>query len=213
MVKPINIILRTGNKQNDIKFFKHLLPLDVNTVVEPFGGSFSVIKHFYMDVNKYKFHINDLDETLHYVYNNFNDLILLNKQLNEEYNKHLLQTQGHNKDKHMKLYAQNLNINDKLKAYMMDKYFIRGNLYRCSQSTNYNTNEIIILQTATITNYNYKTIFDQYHDDDNAFLCLDPPYLFSDNSSYSPQRQDTDMTSILVYILDLLNKHVNVKLR
>ena len=63
MVKTINVILRTGNKQNDIKFFKHLLPLDVNTVVEPFGGSFSVIKHFYIDVNKYKSHINDLDET------------------------------------------------------------------------------------------------------------------------------------------------------
>ena len=84
----------------------------------------------------------------------------------------------------------------------MDKYIIRGNLYRCPQSINYNTNEIKILQTTTITTYNYKTIFDQYHDDDKAFLCLDPPYLFSDNSSYLRQRQDTDMTSILVDILD-----------
>ena len=57
-----------------LSFLKHLLPLDVNTVVEPFGGSFSVIKHVYIDVNKYKFHINDLDETLFYVYNNLNDL-------------------------------------------------------------------------------------------------------------------------------------------
>ena len=110
----------------------------------------------------------------------------------------------------MKLYAQNLNINDHLKAYIMDKYFIRGNLYRWSQSISYNTNEIIILQTATISNYNYKTIFDQYRDDDKAFLFLDPPYLFSDNSSYLPQRQDTDMTSILVDILDFF-KNVNVK--
>ena len=46
MVKTINIIRRIGSKQNDLKHFKHLLPLDVETVVEPFGGSFAVIKFF-----------------------------------------------------------------------------------------------------------------------------------------------------------------------
>ena len=52
MVKTINIIRRIGSKQNDLKHFKHLLPLDVETVVEPFGGSFAVIKFVYKDINK-----------------------------------------------------------------------------------------------------------------------------------------------------------------
>ena len=55
MGKTINIIRRLGNKETDIKFFKHLLPLDAKTVVEPFGGTFAVIKHFYKATIKYKF--------------------------------------------------------------------------------------------------------------------------------------------------------------
>ena len=43
MVKTLNIIRRIGSKQNDIKHFSHLLPLEIETVVEPFGGSFAVI--------------------------------------------------------------------------------------------------------------------------------------------------------------------------
>lgn len=49
MVKYNNIINRLGNKETDMKHFKHLLPLDVKTVAEPFSGSFAVIKHFYKD--------------------------------------------------------------------------------------------------------------------------------------------------------------------
>ena len=41
MVRCANIITRIGSKQNDIKFFKQYLPLDVKTVVEPFAGSFA----------------------------------------------------------------------------------------------------------------------------------------------------------------------------
>ena len=71
MVKEINIIRRIGSKQNDHKFYSHLLPYDVDTVVEPFGGSFSLIKHIYKDPFKYNFHINDLDHNIYYIYDNF----------------------------------------------------------------------------------------------------------------------------------------------
>ena len=33
---------------------------------------------------------------------------------------------------------------------------------------------------------------------------LDPPYLFSNNSSYCPQNTDTDMTDIVIYIHEYL---------
>ena len=64
MPKELNVISRLGNKENDIKYFSHLLPLDVKTVVEPFAGSFAVSKFFYKDPNQYKFHINDKNEVL-----------------------------------------------------------------------------------------------------------------------------------------------------
>ena len=75
MVRYNNIICRLGNKQNDIKYFSQFLPLDVKTVVEPFGGSFAVIKHFYKDINTYDFHINDADENLFCMYLSFKDVL------------------------------------------------------------------------------------------------------------------------------------------
>ena len=45
--KKLNLIYRVGSKENDIKYFKHLLPLlDIDNVIEPFGGSFQVIKKY-----------------------------------------------------------------------------------------------------------------------------------------------------------------------
>jgi site-specific DNA-adenine methylase len=43
--------------------------------VEPFAGSFAVIKTFYKDCDKYKFHINDNDEDLSYVYRNYQEYL------------------------------------------------------------------------------------------------------------------------------------------
>ena len=62
--KPIKNIyfIRMGNKQNDIKFFEHLLPYkNINTIIEPFAGTFAVIRNCYYD-KKYKRIINDNDK-------------------------------------------------------------------------------------------------------------------------------------------------------
>ena len=45
-MREIDIILRLGKKMNDIKHFKQFLPLDIDIVVEPFAGSFSVSKYY-----------------------------------------------------------------------------------------------------------------------------------------------------------------------
>jgi len=55
-------LCRYGNKQKDLKYFIDYLPLDVNTVCEPFAGSFAVIRNVYDDP-KYNIHINDIDKT------------------------------------------------------------------------------------------------------------------------------------------------------
>ena len=85
MVKSINSIRRIGSKQNDIKDFSNLLPLDVETVVEPFGGSFAVSKFFYKDNKKYKFHINDLDESLFYIYTHYQEYLQHLTTINDLY--------------------------------------------------------------------------------------------------------------------------------
>ena len=60
---------RLGNKTNDIKYFKDLLPMDVKTVIEPFGGTFAVSRIVYND-DKYKKIVNDNDPQISEIYNN-----------------------------------------------------------------------------------------------------------------------------------------------
>jgi site-specific DNA-adenine methylase len=88
MVREINIINRLGSKDNDIKYFVKYLPIDIKTVVEPFGGSFAVIKKFYKAIHKYNFHINDTDPILFYIYKNYKLYLDSLKTVNEEYLKY-----------------------------------------------------------------------------------------------------------------------------
>jgi len=56
MPKDIILFGRLGNKTTDIKHFRDLLPIDVKFVIEPFGGTFAVIRIIYGD-KKYKKYI------------------------------------------------------------------------------------------------------------------------------------------------------------
>ena len=71
------------------KHFSKYLPLDVKTVVEPFGGSFAVSKFFYKDIDKYNFHINDLDDEIYYIYKNYKDKIL-EKRISKYFMNHVV---------------------------------------------------------------------------------------------------------------------------
>ena len=202
MVKTINIIRRIGSKQNDIKYFNHLLPLEVETVVEPFGGSFAVIKFFYKDINKYKFHINDLDKSLFYLYTHFEEYLEALDIVNEAYDK----IEGFYRGVKIKAYIDELKINDIIKEYIKTNFIVRGSMFKPIKNKNYDENERSILINSLFTNEDYINIFNKYKNDEKAFIFLDPPYLFSDNSGYFPQNENKDMTSILLDILELLKK-------
>ena len=200
MVKSINIIRRIGSKQNDIKYFSNLLPLDVETVVEPFGGSFAVSKFFYKDINKYKFHINDLDESLFYIYTHYQEYLQHLTTINDLYDTLDCEYKG----KQLKVCIDELNINYNFKRYIINNFIIRGVMFKPLNNKNFDENEKQILNNSLFTNEDYMNIFNKYKDDDKAFLFLDPPYLFSDNSNYIPQNVDNDMTMILVDILNFI---------
>jgi site-specific DNA-adenine methylase len=199
MVAYNNIINRIGSKTNDIKSFVQYLPLDVEIIVEPFAGSFSVSKCFYKDVEKYEFHINDLDETLFFIYNNFEEMINIYKKLLKIFNERYI-----NNYKEFHKYFKELEMNEHIKTYINNSYFVRGSLFKTLKKFNPNPYEIDILMDSKKTNLNYKDIFNEYQFNEKAFLFLDPPYLFSDNSGYKPQINKNDMTLIIVDILDLL---------
>ena len=201
MVVFNNIINRLGSKTNDIKYFKQYLPLDVDIIVEPFGGSFSVSKYFYKDVEKYKFHINDLDTTLFYIYNNFEEMLHTYYSLIKIFNERYIF-----KYKDFLKYFKELEMNNDIKKYIYNTFFVRGSLFKVLKKFRPNPDEIDILidDNTKITNSDYKDIFNEYQFNNKCFLFLDPPYLFSNNSGYTPQINKNDMTLIIVDILKLL---------
>jgi hypothetical protein len=198
MVKETNIISRVGSKQNDIQYFKNYLVNDKSTIVEVFGGGYSIIKHYYKDYELFNFHINDDDKNLFYIYNNSQEMINIYLKLVEIYKSEY----ELNKDyKAFKLFFENYIMHDSIKNYIRNRYFIRGNMFTYNKSQVYNKNELLILQNSKITNLDYMKIFEMYKDNENSFLILDPPYLFSNNSKYQSQIDNTDSTQILIDIL------------
>jgi site-specific DNA-adenine methylase len=199
-MRELNIITRVGSKTNDIKFFRRYLPLDSKIIVEPFAGSFAVSKNIYTDHNKYKFHINDKDEELFYIYKNYKQFIETSNRLTKTY-----YDDFHDSRKYEFYdFVNNMDLDAHIKGYFISAKFIRGKLFKGSCANNYNVNEVEILNNALLTNYDYTVIFEKYKDDKDAFLFLDPPYLFSNNKTYHPQNDDEDMTKIIIDILDYL---------
>ena len=111
MVKEINIIRRIGSKQMDLKHVSKYQPLDVKQVVEPLGGSDAVSKFFHRDIKKYYFHINDLDEEIYYLYNNYKECLDVLNHLFTKFDK----TQGRN----VKEYLLSSNINNHIRNYIL----------------------------------------------------------------------------------------------
>lgn len=71
--KPIryNAIYRFGNKQNDLKYFKSYLPSlsEVDLVVEPFAGSFALIRNIYHSPDIKRLIIDKDEELIDYIEN------------------------------------------------------------------------------------------------------------------------------------------------
>jgi site-specific DNA-adenine methylase len=198
------LINRTGSKKNDIKFFKDLLPMDVSIVVEPFGGSFQVIKEIYPE-KKYKKIVNDLDNDLYYIYKNYDDYADMRIDMGKKL--------GH--------IEQN---RDDVRKYLIDskwdirlkKYFLltkrnpaTGNFDLQYSEEDFN-NQIKLFDSIKFTNKNYDQIIEKYRKNKNAFIFIDPPYDESYNDDYNA---DFKMDNILDYLFDVLNdKTTNAKI-
>lgn len=191
-----HLITRTGNKTNDIKHFIDLLPSDVKNVVEPFGGSFAVIRDVYFD-NKYKKYVNDLDDILYYIYKNPNELVEGYKKWNKI---HEMNTGVVNK----KQMLENLKINKNIKEYIKNGQIVRGTITQNKNLDNID-DDINFMKSINFSNDDAFKIIEKFRKNKDTFIFLDPPYLFSNNSSYLPQLNSTDMTEYYLKFLKILD--------
>jgi len=204
-----NLITRTGSKQTDIKFFKNLLPMNVKTVVEPFGGSFAVIRDVYAD-NKYKKFVNDLDPNLYYVYKHPEELVQAYKKWNEINDDPNIKTSKEKKEK-----LKELNINDHLKQYIMDTQVARGVITKSKNIDDVKPG-IDFIKKIDFSHEDAIEFMKPFLSKKDAFIFLDPPYLFSNNETYFPQNKeevDMDMTDYYIKFVDILkDKKTNAKI-
>lgn len=211
-MRDLQLFGRLGNKTNDIKHFKHLLPLDVINVVEPFGGTFAVIKNIYNSTNYIKY-VNDNDPGLFAIYNDPNGFAYYTLQMNELMKSFIYdKTTKNNLVDFDKFYEHIEEL-----GYDQDPFYnewknhhqIRGKMLHYLKTLNNGsfTDQIILMKSIRFTNDDYKIVLDRHRQDPTAFIFIDPPYLFSHNDHYSAQSKETgipDMTQIIIDLVELL---------
>lgn len=194
-----HLITRTGSKQNDIKHFTHLLPNDVKTVIESFGGSFAVIRDVYMD-DKYKKYVNDLDPSLFYIYSHPNELIEGFKIWNDINDKNITSLEKRRE-------LKDSNMNEYVKKHINDVVIIRG-VVTTSKNIDDVKDDVELINKIHFSHMDAFEFMKPFLNKKDAFIFLDPPYLFSNNQTYFTQSKedgDMDMTDYYIKFLNILN--------
>jgi site-specific DNA-adenine methylase len=210
--KEAVLIGRLGNKDNDIKHFCNLLPSDIKNFVEPFGGSYSLCRNIYYD-DKYNKYVNDTDSDLYYIYENID----LWAKERDRFNK--LALKHYDEDKkfvNFKKFKEEFDkdfTNEIIKRSLEKIFIIRGGLVKTIKNNLNFDDQIKFHNKINFSNKDWKEIMEKFYKDKNAFIFLDPPYLFSDNSSYQEQREQKDNTDMPILILDYFkNKKTKCKI-
>jgi len=117
------------------------------------------------------------------------------------------------KEKKEKL--KELNINDHLKQYIMDTQVARGVITKSKNIDDVKPG-IDFIKKIDFSHEDAFEFMKPFLSKKDAFIFLDPPYLFSNNETYFPQNKeegDMDMTDYYIKFVDILkDKKTNAKI-
>lgn len=192
---------RLGNKQNDIKFFKHLLPKDKTIIIEPFCGSFAVIRNLYKDKKFIKI-CNDNDSNLIYICQNHYKYLNFVNEIHNKINKFITPDKPFLFKEiinHVKEYKE---LEPIFYDFWYKSHVLRNSIIKVNK--NEPIKDINIFNEIEFYNKDYKEIINIYKDNENAFIFLDPPYMFSDNKNYKSNLEDKDNTNMIYEIYEFI---------
>lgn len=175
-----------GSKTKELKKLERFFPLDVKTVIEPFAGSFAVIRYFYSD-DKYNKIINDSDT----------DLINLYLRIAEDpdaisaYYDEILKNPEHSNSTVIKAQTQALGCFKLLDTFCVKGMF-KGRTIISKQAVIKPLSAFFNKPNIDLFNEDWRVIMDEYKDDPDAFIFLDPPYFNSFNMSYYDYKAEQD---------------------
>lgn len=179
-----------GSKTKELKKLERFFPLDVKTVIEPFAGSFAVIRYFYSD-DKYMKIINDSDT----------DLINLYLRIAEDpdaisaYYDEILKNPEHSNSTLIKAQITALGCPKLLDTFVIKGMF-KGRTIISKQTTIKPLSAFFNKDNIDLFNEDWRVIMDEYKDNPDAFIFLDPPYFNSFNLAYYEFKSDVEATNI-----------------
>lgn len=200
----------TGSKRLDHKFYVNYIDLtNIKTIVEPFCGSSAFSFNMSQSNNTYEYHLNDNDTNL---INFLNEVIKRNgiKYYVDKVNK--IGLPSNNKE-----YKKNCDDKDIGYYYSHRIYGTRPQMKpidakRCTVNLDKykKIDEFYLNQKIKLTCDDYKKILEQYKDDENAFVYLDPPYFNSFNGHYTDfndhkTNDDKMLCDNTIMYIDILN--------
>ena len=217
MVKNSFIFSYVGNKRNEIpEIYKHLNFDKIDTIIETNCGSSAMSYYISLQRPKeFKYILNDNDPKLINIYNILKDEEKTN-ELNTEVNKIIDEFNLLEDDETRKQYWKTSIINnlDNINIYVFfKKYSVLQRLCpqfaRCIEIKRYNVNDCGIVkflreENVTIVQGNDIDIIEQYKNNKNVLMLVDPPYLQSCNAFY----KNKDMN-----IYEFLNKNQIKKIK
>ena len=170
------------------------------TYVEPFAGSFALIRYLYKLNNNLQFHINDNDTVLFNIYTKIEEY---QNEVNS-FLQYFRQIEKYNRINKLKEYTF---INNEFKDTIIKTYVVRGYIIKVSKKDVTDQSTIDILKKSRVTCLDYIEVLKEYKDNNKAFIFLDPPYLFCNNSNYQKQhgeRTDMDNSDMIINILEFM---------
>ena len=175
--------IRMGNKWTDIKDFDDLLPTDVKQVVEPFAGTWAVTRRHYFDP-KYKKHINDSDQE----FMKAQEWAFKNPVKTANIYRNSKETSAENK-----AYINNLRgVPSETKAHLIRKLDVGVYTNQFKLPSTVYIPLALMFDSIKRTASDYKAIFKQYLNKQNAFVFIDPPYFESYNNDYKVGEQSIE---------------------
>jgi site-specific DNA-adenine methylase len=207
-----------GNKKNELKLLLPIIQPQINNktiFIEPFCGSSIVSFNVYKKINKdIEFHINDIDKIRTDFYINMRDeekrkeLYKLEESIvkigSEEYNKVIKK----NNPKFMLTEYIPYIISQRIHSFRRGLYPTTKKIILKEISENW----INFFNKAKITNNDFKEVMNEYKENEDAFLYLDPPYMDSFNGGYAAYHTTNynedfsvkDNTYMYIFLLEFL---------
>jgi DNA adenine methylase len=197
----MNIISYQGSKRNELNIIQEYEPKQYDEFIDVFGGGANV-SLFYLKKNK-KVVYNDINKDICDLLIILKDLDKTNNLINEYNNI----CKNNNEDFFYKVYDKKIDITPSCRlVYLSCVCFrsminnrmpkINNGIIAKPKNINYYTKYNTILKDVNILNQDYKEILNQYKDDENKFLYLDPPYVEKKINEYGVNFTINDLLHI-----------------